>query len=308
MSKLIITAAITGAVHTPSLSPYFPYTEDQIVSQAVDAAKAGAAVVHIHARDEEGRPDSDPEKFRKILSRIHAQCDAVICMTTGGSVLQTVEERVRPLGILKPELASLNSGSMNFSYHMLAKKLDNAKFAWEKDYVLSTENAVFSNTFRGLRIYGEAMRNAGTVAEIEIYDVGQINNVRYCLDEGILKGKVYFQFVMGVLGGIPATADNLVFLVETARRQIGEENFVWSCAATGKSQFPMTTMAATMGGNVRVGLEDNLFIAPGEFAKSSAQQVESISKIIHELRHDIASPDEARAILGLKGRDKVGFV
>ena len=307
MNKAIITAAITGAVHTPSLSPYFPYTPDQIVAQAIEAAKAGATVLHVHAREEDGRPTSDPVLYKDILSRISAQCDAVICMTSGGSVHHGIEERVKPISTLRPELASLNSGSMNFSFHLLANKVKEWKFDWEEQYLRATEDVVFSNTFKNLGIYGKAMTEAGVRPELEVYDAGQINNIKFMVDSNVLKAPVYLQFVLGVLGGLPATADNLVFLVDSARRAFGEGNFFWSCCATGKSQLPMIAIALAMGGNCRVGLEDNLYIGPGRLAKSSAEQVGAAIRIAKELGREIATPDEARSILGLKGKKNTGW-
>lgn len=308
MSKLVITAAITGGVHVPSLSPYFPYLPDMVVDQAVGAAKAGAAVVHIHARNpQDGRPSSDIGVFRDIAAAIHAQCDAAICVTTGGGLGMSPEERVKPVGILRPELASLNAGSMNFAIHRLADKIETPKYDWEIPYLESTEDLIFPNTFRSITAFTKAMYAVGTKPELEIYDVGMINNVKYLLDVGVLKAPLYLQFVMGILGGIAATPENLVFMVETARKVIGADNFVWSCCAAGRAQLPMTLLAMTMGGNVRVGLEDNLYMGPGRLAKSSAEQVEAVVRIARELSLDIASADEARTILGLKGRTAVGW-
>lgn len=308
MTRLIITAAITGGIHVPSLSPYLPSTPDAIVEQAVGAAHAGAAVVHIHARDpKDGRPSSDIGVFRDIAAAIHARCAAAICITTGGGLGMSPEERVKPIGILRPELASLNAGSMNFAIHRLADKIATPKYDWEIPYLKSTEDLIFPNTFRSIAAFTSAMEAAGTKPELEIYDVGMINNVKYLLDTGVLKAPIYLQFVMGILGGIPATPENLVFMAETARKVIGADNFVWSCCAAGRAQLPMTLLAMTMGGNVRVGLEDNLYMGPGRLAKSSAEQVEAIVRIARELSLDIAAPDEARTILGLKGRDRVGW-
>ncbi|MBK5959202.1 3-keto-5-aminohexanoate cleavage protein [Rhodoplanes elegans] len=308
MSKLVVTAAITGGIHVPSLSPHFPYLPDMVIDQAVGAARAGAAVVHIHARDpKDGRPSSDICVFRDIAAGIHAQCDAAICVTTGGGLGMSPEERVKPVGILRPELASLNAGSMNFAIHRLADKIETPKFDWEIPYLKSTEDLIFPNTFRSITAFTQAMDAVGTKPELEIYDVGMINNVKYLLDVGVLKAPLYLQFVMGILGGIAATPENLVFMVETARKVIGAENFVWSCCAAGRAQLPMTLLAMTMGGNVRVGLEDNLYMGPGRLAKSSAEQVETIVRIARELSLEIASADEARNILGLKGRSAVGW-
>lgn len=308
MSKLIITAAITGGIHVPSLSPHFPYLPDTVIEQAVGAAKAGAAIVHIHARDpKDGRPSSDIKIFQQIVGAIHRQCDAAICVTTGGAIGMSPEERVKPIGILRPELASLNAGSMNFAIHPLADKIKEPKFDWELPYLRSTEDMIFPNTFRSIKVFSKTMYEAGTKPELEIYDIGMINNVKYLIDVGALKTPVYLQFVMGILGGIAASTENLLFMVETARKQIGASNFVWSCCAAGKNQLPLTCVAMTMGGNVRVGLEDNLYLGPGRLAKSSAEQVEAISRIAKELSFEIATPGEARQILGLKGGANVGW-
>jgi uncharacterized protein (DUF849 family) len=309
MSKLIVTAAITGGVHVPSLSPqYFPYLPDTVIEQAVGAAKAGAAVVHIHARDpKDGHPSSDVKVFEYICRAIHEQCDVAICVTTGGGLGMTPEERVKPVGILKPELASLNAGSMNFAIHPLADKIKEPMFDWEVPFLKSTEDLIFPNTFRSIKVFTQAMASAGTKPELEIYDVGMINNLRYLIDVGAIQTPIYLQFVMGILGGIAATPDNLMFMYEAARKAFGEKNFVWSCCAAGKMQMPLTTLAVILGGNVRVGLEDNLYIGPGQLAKTSAEQVEKIIRIAKELNVAIATPAEARQILGLKGREGVGW-
>ena len=308
MTKLVVTAAITGGIHVPSLSPHFPYTPDTIIEQAVGAANAGAAVVHIHARDpKDGRPSSDVKVFQQIADAIHRQCGAVICVTTGGGIGMSPEERVKPIGILRPELASLNAGSMNFAIYSLANKIKEPKFDWELPYLRSTEDMIFPNTFRSIKVFAKAMEEAGTKPELEVYDVGMINNLKHLLDIGVFKAPIYIQFVLGILGGIAAAPENLMFMVETARKALGENNIVWSCCAAGKNQLPLTTLAMILGGNVRVGLEDNLYIGPARLAKSSAEQVEAIIRIAKELSFEIATPDEARQILGLKGRAGVGW-
>ncbi|MDR3563053.1 MAG: 3-keto-5-aminohexanoate cleavage protein [Negativicutes bacterium] len=308
MAKLIVTAAITGAIHVPSLSPYLPFTPDQIADDAIKASAAGAAVVHIHARDpENGKPSSDFNLYRQITAKIKANCDAAVCITTGGGLGMAMEERVRPITMLQPELASLNAGSINFAIYPLAAKLREPRFDWEIPYLEGTEDLVFSNTFRTLKYYAKAMYDAGTQPELEVYDAGMINNIKHLIDLGALRTPVYIQFVLGILGGIPASPENLVFLVETARRQLGEGNFTWSVCAAGRAQLPLMAVAMAMGGNTRVGLEDSLYTGPGQLAKSSAEQVTKVVNIARELSIPIATPDEARAILGLKGKDKVGF-
>ena len=304
--KIIITAAVTGATHTPSLSPYFPATPEQIIEDAVKAHQAGAAVVHVHARDpKDCSPTPDLEIMREIVASIKKQCNAAICVTTGGAVWMSSEQRLAPAVELKPELASCNAGSVNFVFSDLASKLENPKYDWEIPYLKRTNELVFTNTFSGLEYYLNTMNEHGIRPEFEVYDVGMINNIAYFINKGLVKKPVYLQFVMGILGGIPATVDNLVYMVKTAREQIGD--FVWSCAAAGKSQMPLVTAALTMGGNARVGLEDNLYLKPGILAKSSAEQVIQIKEIAERLGLEIASAEEARQILGLKGNDKVNF-
>lgn len=305
-NKIIITAAVTGATHTPSLSPYFPATPEQIIEDAVKAHEAGAAVVHVHARNpEDGKPTPDIGIMKQIVSTIKKQCDAVVCITTGGSLLMSKEQRLAPAVELKPELASCNAGSVNFVFSDLATKLKNPKYDWEVPYLQGTYDLIFSNTFAGMEYYIETMNRYDIRPEFEVYDVGMINNIAYFYNKGIVKKTIYLQFVMGILGGIPATVENLAYLVKTAREQIGD--FVWSCAAAGKAQFPLVTAALTMGGNARVGLEDNVYLRPGVLAKSSAEQVIQLKEIAERLGLEIAGPEEARKILGLKGVDKVNY-
>jgi len=305
-SKIIITAAVTGATHTPSLSPYFPFTPEQIIKDAVEAHKAGAAVVHVHARDpKDGSPTPDINIMREIVTSIKQQCNAVVCLTTGGAVWMSSEQRLAAAVELRPELASCNAGSVNFVFADLAAKIKNPKFDWEIPYLKRTNELVFTNTFTGLEYYLNTMNEHGMRPEFEVYDVGMINNIAYFKEKGLLTGPVYLQFVMGILGGIPATVDNLVYMAKTAREQIGD--FVWSCAAAGKAQFPLVTAALTMGGNARVGLEDNIYLKPGVLAKSSAEQVIQIKEIAERLGLEIANSDEARQILNLKGIEKVNY-
>ena len=305
-NKIIITAAVTGATHTPSLSPYFPATPEQIIEDAVKAHEAGAAVVHVHARNpEDGKPTPDIGIMKQIVSTIKKQCNAVGCITTGGSLLMSKEQRLAPAVELKPELASCNAGSVNFVFSDLATKLKNPKYDWEVPYLQGTYDLIFSNTFAGMEYYIETMNRYDIRPEFEVYDVGMINNIAYFYNKGIVKKPIYLQFVMGILGGIPATVENLAYLVKTAREQIGD--FVWSCAAAGKAQFPLVTAALTMGGNARVGLEDNVYLRPGVLAKSSAEQVIQLKEIAERLGLEIAGPEEARKILGLKGIDKVNY-
>lgn len=304
--KVILTAAVTGAVHVSSMSPYLPITPEEIIRQSVEACRAGAAAVHIHARNPEtGEPSSDLEIMRRIVSGIKEQCDVIICITTGASQMMTVEERLSVVPALKPELASCNAGSMNFVLSGLVPQLSANGPAWERRYLGGTYDNVFSNTYLGLETYIRTMAENGTIPEFEVYDAGMINNIAYFRQKGILTCPIYLQFVMGIQGGLPATVDNLVFLRSTAERQLGEFN--WSVAAAGKHQFPMAAAALAMGGSVRVGLEDNLYILPRRLAESNAQQVLAVASIAKTLGREIATPGEARRMLGLKGGSQVNY-
>ncbi len=309
MSKnaIFITAAITGAIHTPSLSEYLPITPEQIIDQAVGAHAAGAAVVHIHARNPQtGAPAQDQALMKQILTGIKARCNVIACVTTGAGLGMSLEERLASVPVFKPEIASCNAGSFNFYIAPIAGKLTNPKFDWELPYVQNTDDFVFSNTFRGITKYVETMYANGSLPEFEVYDVGMINNIAYLRDKGVIKHPIYIQFVMGIMGGIPATVHNLAFMVDTAKQLLGDD-FVWSCAAAGRSQFRLVPAAIAMGGHARVGLEDNLYLRPGVLAKSSAEQVTQIREIAERMGFNVASSDQARQILKLKGLDKVGF-
>jgi uncharacterized protein (DUF849 family) len=304
--KVIITAAVTGAVHVPSMTPYLPITPEQIINDAVAAGEAGASVVHIHARDPQtGRPTSSLELMGEIISGIKKRSDIVICITTGGQLGMSLEERLAAVPAFRPELASCNAGSVNFVLSAAAEKIKEPKFDWEVPFLEGTYDLVFANTFKGLDYYINTMNQHGTRPEFEVYDVGMINNIAHFIKKGIAKKPVYIQFVMGIMGGIPATINNLTFLVKTAQEQLGE--FEWSCAAAGRHQIPLTTAALAMGGNVRVGLEDNIFIKPGVLAKSSSEQVALIRGVAESLGREIATPADTRAILSLKGLDQVNF-
>ena len=306
MDKTIITAAITGGIHTPSMSPYLPITPKQIIDDAVAAWQAGAAIAHIHARDPEtGKPSSDTGLFGEIASEIKKRSDLVVCITTGGGLGQTTQERVAAVKAYSPELASLNAGSLNFALFHALDAYKEFKQDWEKAYLSMTEDYIFPNTFKTLREFNQHFSKEGTKPEFEVYDVGMINNLAFLIDRGQVKKPVYIQFVMGILGGIQATMNNLQFLYNTAKDAIGD--FQWSVCAAGKHQFKMCTAALLMGGNARVGLEDNLFLEKGVKAKSSAEQVEKIVRIAGELGVEPATSDETRQILNLKGLDKVRF-
>jgi len=306
--KVWITAAVTGGIHTPSMSPYLPVTPQQIIDDAVGACEAGAAVLHIHVREpEQGKPITDMNLMREVITEIKKRCDAILCITTGGGVGMPVEERLSPIPVFKPEVASLNAGSVNFVIAPAAEGLKKSKpkYDWEIPYLENTNDYVFMNTFKAIDYCARTMNEAGTRPEFEVYDVGMINNIAYFIKKGVIKTPPYLQFVMGILGGIPATVENLSYLVKTARELIGD--FHWSVAAAGKYQFPMTAAAAAMGGNVRVGLEDNVYLRPGVLAKSSAEQVFQIKEIIDRIGLETATTAETREMLGLKGKDKVAF-
>jgi len=307
MDKFILTAALTGAIHTPTMSPYLPITPDQLAEEARRAREAGATVVHVHARDPQtGRPSAESRVFGEILSKIKSQCDAIICTTTGGGFGMTVEERAKVVKTYSPELASLNAGSLNFSLHPLLDKMQDFKHDWEPQYLAMSEDFIFPNTFKTLREFSGYFAQEDTKPEFEVYDVGMLNNIAFMLSRGSIKKPIYIQFVLGILGGLPATINNLVFLHNSAREILGKE-FVWSVCAAGKNQFKMCNAALLMGGFTRVGLEDNLYLEKGELAKSSAEQVEKIIRIAREHGLEPATPEEGRTILKLKGAQAVKF-
>ncbi len=306
MSKVIITAAITGSIHVPTMSPHLPITPEEIIIEVEKAYKAGAAVVHIHARNPaDGSPSADLELYRKILKGIKEICDIVVCITTGGGLGMSLEERIAAVREFQPELASFNMGSLNFALYPLGQKIEHYKYPWEKQYLDMTEDFAFQNTFKALKYFCTTMYEYQTVPELEVYDVGMINNALQLIQEGVLKKPIYMQFVMGILGGIPASADNLLFMYNSSKSLIGDFN--WSVAAAGRYQFPMGVMNMLLGGNMRVGLEDSLYISRGELAKSNAEQVAKSCRIAKELGLEIASANDAREILGLKGLDNVNF-
>ncbi len=304
-NKVIITCAVTGAIHTPTLSAALPYTPADIAQQAIEAANAGAAILHLHARNpKDGSPTGDPHVFAQFLPQIHASTDAVINLTTGGSPEMTVEQRLAASLRFKPEMCSLNMGSMNFAFHGMAGKIADWKFPWEKKYIEDSEAFIFRNTFRDIaRVYG-LMADFGTRYEHECYDIGHLYNLAYFLDKGLAKPPLWIQSVFGILGGIGAEPDNVVFMRRTADRLFGKD-YVWSVLAAGRHQMPLITQAAMLGGNVRVGLEDSLYIGRGTLAASNAEQVLKIRRILEELGFEIATPEEARRTLALKGRQHV---
>jgi uncharacterized protein (DUF849 family) len=307
MAKVIISCAVTGAIHTPTMSPALPYTPADIAEQAVAAAEAGAAVLHLHARvPETGEPTGDPGVYSQFLGVIRQRTDAVINLTTGGSPMMTVEDRLRAAVRFSPEMCSLNMGSMNFALFPAAKRYQNWLHPWEEPYLLSSDDFIFRNTFRDIAYILETLGANGTKFEHECYDVGHLYNLAHFVDRKMVKPPFFVQLIFGILGGIGADMRNLFFMKETADRLFGDD-YRWSVLAAGRHQIPYATQAAMMGGNVRVGLEDSLYIARGKLAKSNAEQVAKIRRIVEELGHEIATPDEARAMLQLKGADRVGF-
>ncbi len=307
--KTIITAAITGAIHIPSQSEYLPITPDEIADEAIKACEAGAAVAHIHVRNpENGRPTPDIELFEYVCKKVKKACDVILCLTTGGDpTTMTLEQRLLPVTQLKPELASFNGGSFNFALHPLADRLTEYRFDWERDYLLNTENNIHNNTFKSMREYLGYFEESGSKPEFEVYDMGQINNIAYLVKSGKVKSPVYIQFVLGILGGMQATAENLIHMVDMAEKTLGKENLVWSVVGAGQQQMKLGSVSLAMGGNVRVGLEDSIWLGKGVKAKSNAEQVSKIVRIANELSVEIATPDEAREILGLKGIEHVNY-
>ncbi len=300
--KVIISAAITGAIHTPTMSEYLPITPKEIADQAIDAANAGAAAVHIHARDPEtGIPSSNGDLFAEIVERIQAGTDAIICITTGGGPTMSIEERAASIPRFKPELASLNMGSINFALHPLADKHNEWKYDWEPFALEASKDNIFRNTFGDLETILAMMEEAGTKPELEIYDAGHIHNAAFMVMQGMLKPPVYLQFVLGILGGMAATIDNLVFLKNSADRLLGPGNYQFSGFGAGRMEYPICTTNVLMGGHCRVGLEDNLNLSQGVKAKSNAELVEKMVRILGEFSLEPATPAEARKILGTKG-------
>jgi uncharacterized protein (DUF849 family) len=306
--KVIITCAITGGVHTPTMSPHLPITPDEIASEAVLAAEAGAAIIHLHARDPEtGRPTPDPDVFMQFLPRIKQQSGAVVNITTGGGMGMALEERLAAAKATSPEMASLNMGSFNFGLFPVAERFQDWRFDWEKGYLEGTKDYIFKNTFKDiegiLKTLGE---EKGVKFEFECYDVGHLYNLAHFVDRGLVTPPFFVQTIFGILGGIGADVDNLLHMRRIAQRLFGAD-YEWSVLAAGRHQMAFCTQAAIMGGNVRVGLEDSLYIAKGELAKSNADQVAKIRRILEDLSLEIATPEEARQRLQLKGSHNVDF-
>jgi len=305
--KTIITCAVTGSIHTPTMSDNLPITFDDIATQAVEAAEAGASILHLHTRHpDDGRPSVDPEHYAPFLPRVKQATDAVVNITTGGAPTMLIKERLKAAEQFSPEMCSLNMGSMNFAFHPLAKRFNEWKFDWEKDYIEGSESNIFRNTFADIREAAERLAPHNIKFEHECYDVGHLYNLKFCMDIGLFKAPVFLQFIFGILGGIGADVENLIFMKQTADRLFGED-YRWSVLGAGGAQMPLATTASQMGGNVRVGLEDSLFIKRGELAENNAQQVAKIRRIVEDLGCEVATPDEAREILDLKGGDRVNF-
>ena len=307
-NKVVISCAITGSIHTPSMSEALPVTPDQIATQAIAAAEAGAAILHLHARvPENGRPTGDPAVFHQFLPRIKQSCDSVVNITTGGAVTMTVEERLAAAMEFSPEMCSLNMGSMNFALYPMAARDRKWKYDWEEGYLKQSDGYIFPNTFRDIEKISKIMGEGhGTKFEHECYDTGHLYNLAHCVDRGLFKPPIFLQLIFGILGGIGPDMDNLLFMKRTADKLFGDA-YSWSVLGAGRFQMPFATQAVMMGGNVRVGLEDSLYIGRGQLAKSNAEQVAKIKRIIEELGYEAATPKEAREILGLKGADRVKF-
>jgi len=306
MNKRIITAAITGSIHTPTMSPYLPITPQQIIEEILAVHEAGGSVCHVHVRDPQtGHPVTDLDLFGEIVTTVKKHCDMVLCLTTGGAPGMTIEERVKTVTAFSPELASFNAGSINFAVFPFLQKYNEWKYEWEPEFLERTENNVFANSFKTLREYCALFEEQKTRAELEVYDAGMIDNIAFLINRGYLRKPVYLQFVLGILGGISASLENLVFLVSHARRMIGDFDF--SVCVAGREQIPLCLHSLLFGGHARVGMEDNLYLERGVMAKSNAEQVSKLIRIMKEVGLEPATPSETRKILGLKGLDQVGF-
>lgn len=310
MEKLILTAALTGAITVPTQTPHLPYTIEGIVEDAIACAKAGASAIHIHGRNpEDGRPSSDPEIVRKIVTRIKEGCDAIVGISTGGGMGMVPEKRLRGAAECQPELASFNLGSMNFSMHPVARryKPKDWKFDWEPEYVDGTKDFIFRNTFGDMEVFAQTMRERDITPEFEAYDVGHLYNLKFLEKDGLVEPPYWIQFVLGVLGGAAATPEVLITMMQTADRLFGQENYRWSVIGVGYPwEFHMATMGIIMGGHVRVGLEDNIFVRRRVLA-TNVDLVEKTKRLAAELEREIATPDEAREMLALKGQDQTNF-
>jgi uncharacterized protein (DUF849 family) len=306
-NKVIITCAVTGSIHTPSMSPHLPITPDEIAEAAIGAAKAGAAVVHLHAREPaDGRPTQDPKMFKQFLPKIKAASDVVINLTTGGAPTMSIEDRLQPALQLKPEVASLNMGSMNFGLYEMIPRVKEWKYEWEKPYLAASDDRIFKNTFKDIAHILQSCSENNTRFEIECYDIGHLYTAAHFLERGLVKPPLFIQSVFGIRGGIGPHPEDVLHMRRTADRLFGDQ-YQWSVLGGGRNQMYIATQSAVMGGNVRVGLEDSLWLGKGQLAKTNADQVSKIRRILEELGLEIATPDDARAILKLKGKNNVNF-
>ena len=305
--KVIITCAITGSIHTPSMSPHLPVTPDEIAEAAIAAAEAGATVLHLHARDpEDGRPTQDPEIYHRFLPRIKQNTKAVVNITTGGGPYMSVEERLQPALKYSPEVASLNMGSMNFGLFPMLGRFKEFRHDWERQHLENSRDLVFKNTFKDIEFILTSCADNGTRFEFECYDIAHLYNLAHFLDRGLVRTPLFVQSVFGILGGIGGHPEDLMHMKRTADRLFGED-YRWSILGAGRNQIPLATIGAAMGANVRVGMEDSLWCGPGTLAESNAQQVTKMRQVLEGLSLEVAEPDDAREILDLKGGDQVGF-
>lgn len=305
--KVIITCAVTGSIHTPSMSPHLPITAQEIADAAIGAAEAGAAIVHLHARDpKDGRPDQTPDAFAPFLKVIKQRSDVVVNITTGGAATMTIEDRVRPAATFKPEVASLNMGSMNFGLFPMLERFKTFKHDWERPYLEGSRERIFKNTFKDIEYILTTCAENGTRFEIECYDIGHLYTLAHFADRGIVKPPFFVQSVFGILGGIGPHPEDVAHMKRTADRLFGD-NYRWSVLGAGRNQLPIATLSAAMGGNIRVGLEDSLWIGPGQLAKTNADQVKKARQIVEGLGLEVAGPNDAREILELKGGSAVAF-
>ena len=305
--KVIITCAVTGSIHTPTMSPHLPITPQEIAKAAIGAAEAGAAIVHLHARKpEDGSPSQDPDLFHEFLPQIAVASDVVINLTTGGAATMTVQERLRPALELKPEVASLNMGSMNFGLYEMLKRYKDFKHDWERPYLEGSEDRIFKNSFKDIAYILESCSANGTRFEMECYDIGHLYTAAHFLDRKLVRPPLFIQSVFGIRGGIGAHAEDVLHMKRTADRLFGDA-YYWSVLGAGRNQMQTAVMSAVMGGNVRVGLEDSLWLGPGRLAESNAEQVAKARRLLEELGLAVATPDDARAMLKLKGARNVGF-
>jgi len=306
--KVIISCAVTGSIHVPSLSPYLPITPDQIAQEAIAAAKAGASSVHIHARDPKtGKPTMDLDLFQEICQEINQKSDVIICITTGGAPTMTPEERMVAVKKFKPELASINMGSINFGLFPMMDKIQEYKWDWEKDYLERSKDNIFKNTFYDQERIFKIMQGNRTKPELECYDVGHLYNTAYWADKGLISPPFWLQLILGIMGAIQPSVENLVFMKNTADKLFGKD-YLWSVLSTGRYEFNLCTVGAIMGGNVRVGMEDNLYLSKGRLAKSNGEMVEKMVHLLKELDLEPTSPQETRAMLKLKGKEKTSYV